>query len=108
MRRIRTLTLLSGQRRTRGVEVTRHEPIAKVGVLKVHVFNSSRDRSVFGFTGDRTGENLPTAFAPWYYIDSRKLAPGARVAGVGTSDEVLAAIETDGFYLLGANATRSP
>jgi hypothetical protein len=68
--------------------------------VKVHLFNSRPDRSVFGFTGDRTGANLPAVFAPWYSVNSRKMLPGTRIAGVGMSDAVLAAIETAGHYLV--------
>ena len=68
--------------------------------VKVYLFNSSRDRTVFGFTADRTGANLPTAFAPWYSVNSRKMYPGTSIAGFASTDAVLVAIETDGFYLV--------
>ena len=74
--------------------------VAAFGFVNVHLFNSGPDRSVFGFTGDRTGANLPLALAPWYSVDSRKMCPGIRIAGVGMSDGVLAAIETIGHYLV--------
>ena len=58
---------------------------------------------MFGFTGDETGSNLPTEFAP------RTCSAGGTVliasnivgmSGIGLSAVVFAAVKKDGFYIV--------
>lgn len=64
------------------------------------MFNSKRDRTVFGFTDDDTGTRLPRGLAPWLFVSSRQMVPGTRIDWFIGSDTVLAAIAHDGYYLI--------
>ena len=68
--------------------------------MQVSVFNSKRDRTVFGYTDDHTGRRLPTALAPWLFVSSREMIPGTRIEWFMGSDMVLEAIDLAGYYLV--------
>jgi len=62
-----------------------------------------------GYTTRRGGGNLPTAYAPWELIERVAMLPGASVIGSsGGSDEVLAGIQRDGFFLTGSDVIVAP
>jgi hypothetical protein len=76
----------------------------------INLFQSAADPDVFGFTRDATGQNLPERFAPWRKSSqggSLYLGIGESSAQLGTDDPVVRAVQTRGFYLVGAPA-RSP
>jgi hypothetical protein len=69
--------------------------------MQIHIFQSLKERDVFGFTADGTGGNLPSDLGPWTRSGNAietglgRLASGA----VGSSELVFTAIEKDGFYV---------
>ena len=67
--------------------------------MRVFSFHSGKDHRVYGFTLDRTGGNLPAAFAPWRKHGEHDVNPGdgPRI-GVHT-DAILDGIKRDGFHL---------
>jgi hypothetical protein len=69
--------------------------------MKLHIFNSTKESDVIGFTADITAANLPAEFGPWTRsteaIQTEMGSVG--IAGIGTSDSVVAAVERDGFYI---------
>jgi hypothetical protein len=71
--------------------------------MKIHLFQSTRELDVFGFTNDETGANLPADLAPWTRAgEGCEVETGpdiAVLAGVGSSDPVVSAIEHGGFYV---------
>ena len=59
---------------------------------------------VFGFTGDATGANLPSKFAPWSAFKTLELnREGAPTPGVN-SEACLNDIEKHGFHITDAHA----
>ena len=58
---------------------------------------------MFGFTGDKTGANLPAELRPWTQSSSRgviETRPSTMKGWeFGSSDPVVAAVERDGFYV---------
>jgi hypothetical protein len=72
--------------------------------MQTYLFNSQKEPSVFGFTNDRTGANLPTEHAPWYSLGGRHVHVGTHIQGVGSADELLKTIAAKGYYI--ALATR--
>jgi hypothetical protein len=76
----------------------------------LNLFQSVVGPEVFGFTGDATGQNLPEKFAPWRKSSqggSLYLGIGESSAQLGAGDPVIRAVQTGGFYLVGAS-TQSP
>jgi hypothetical protein len=66
--------------------------------MRLYLFWSTRDIEVFGFTFERTGNNLPIEFAPW----SKNGDGGALYANQGgrsSSNGIVEAVQRDGFYL---------
>lgn len=71
--------------------------------MTLHLFNCSNRETRTGLTPDRTGANLPANACPggnWVYWKSIEVNPGApgRI-GEPTGDELLAAIEREGYYI---------
>ncbi|HEY4171902.1 MAG TPA: hypothetical protein VGM42_02660 [Rhodopila sp.] len=69
------------------------------------LFQSAADPEVFGFTRDATGQNLPEKFTPWRKSTqggSLYLGIGESSAQLGAGDPVIRAVQTQGFYLVGA------
>jgi hypothetical protein len=73
------------------------------------MFHSAKDPNVLAFTIDPQGENLPDEFAPWQAKGRQVLPTGQVLAGVGQADDVISALQRDGFYLVksGPTATHS-
>ena len=71
--------------------------------MKVYSLQSSKQRNIYGFTPDAKGTNLPAALAPWNKHGQHdvKIGEPPRI-GVRTED-ILAGIERDGFYLAGVS-----
>jgi hypothetical protein len=73
---------------------------------KVFVFDCSVNSKLHGYTEDNTGANLPKAACngKWVFIQEIEVRAGeARIAL--NVDEMLAAIEKDGYYLNGHTIT---
>jgi hypothetical protein len=73
--------------------------------MMINLFQSGVDPEVFGFTQDATGRNLPERFAPWTKSSkggSLYLGVGESSAQLGSDDPVIRAVQTKGFYLVGA------
>lgn len=68
--------------------------------MRVHIFRGVG--RVFGFTGDRSGANLPPGYGPWTAFRSVEMAPGEPMPGVNV-DECLADLEAHGFHLTDAH-----
>jgi hypothetical protein len=71
--------------------------------MKIHLFQSTRELDVFDFTSDKRGANLPADLAPWTRSGEGcavETGPDIAVlAGGGSSDPVVSAIEHGGFYV---------
>jgi hypothetical protein len=74
--------------------------------MRAYLFYSMKKPSVFGFTKDRTGANLPGEHAPWYSLGGRRILSGTAIRGVGSAEALLAAISATGFYIAVALAHR--
>ena len=69
------------------------------------LFQSATVPEVLGFTRDATGQNLPEKFAPWRKSTrggTLYLGIGESSAQLGAEDPVIRAVQTRGFYLVGA------
>jgi hypothetical protein len=64
--------------------------------MQVHVFMAPKH---YGFTSDETGLNLPDVGAPWQKFKVIRMERGEAPRIGVSADEVLDAIEEDGFYL---------
>ena len=64
--------------------------------MHVYMFASRCDASAFGFTGDPTGANLPSEFAPWHALGIRVMSGSG---GINGPKNILAAIGIHGYYL---------
>jgi hypothetical protein len=78
--------------------------MANIEVLKterlIFSFRSQKDSSVFGFTNQREGGNLPMDFAPWRALGEQVIQAGEPLGGVsGGTTAVLAGIAQDGYFL---------
>lgn len=67
--------------------------------MQVFIFQSEKDKDIFGFSGELAGGNLPAEFAPWQRIGNTALQSGGGVAGIGPADAVIASIEREGFFV---------
>jgi hypothetical protein len=68
----------------------------------IFVFTSAKDLDAFGFTADETGDNLPSAYAPW-----KAAAEGGAVVLGGNASPMIEAVKQSGFFLaLGAFEVR--
>lgn len=71
--------------------------------MTLHVFRCSIRQTRTGLTADRTGSNLPAtacqggSWVYWKTIDINLGDPGR--IGAGSSEEILEAIERDGYYI---------
>jgi hypothetical protein len=77
--------------------------------MMINLFQSEVDLEVFGFTRNATGENLPVQFAPWRKVSkggSLYLGTGEFSAQLGSADPVIRAVQSEGFYLVGARPRR--
>jgi hypothetical protein len=72
--------------------------------MTVFVFISGSGTSVFGFTEDPNGVNLPKDLKPWHRLGFSALQVGSCFEGMGTADQVRAAIARDGYFLRKADA----
>jgi hypothetical protein len=71
--------------------------------MTLHLFKCSNRETRTGLTPDKTGANLPKEACPggnWVYWQTIEVNPGdpARI-GAPTGNEILAAIERDGYYI---------
>lgn len=71
--------------------------------MTLHLFKCSNRETRTGLTPDRTGANLPVNACQggnWIYWKLIEVNPGdpGRI-GAPTGDEILAAIERDGYYI---------
>jgi len=69
---------------------------------EIHLFQSGRSLTLFGFTVDESGKNLPREFGPWHRSGANasmlhKLAE--RFADATCSDPVFRAMQKAGFAL---------
>jgi hypothetical protein len=71
--------------------------------MKMHLFQSTRELDVFGFTSDETGDNLPADLAPWTRSgEGCAVGTGPDIVTLvdgGSSDPVVFALEHGGFYV---------
>jgi hypothetical protein len=71
--------------------------------MEVYIFVSTAWPSVKAFASDMSGANLPAAYAPWTRSGEGcavETGPDiAALAGGGSSDPVVSAIERGGFYV---------
>ncbi|MGX8013660.1 hypothetical protein ACVDG8_034200 [Mesorhizobium sp. ORM8.1] len=67
--------------------------------MQVHVFKGKGN--AYGFTGDRSGANLPSQGGPWAFQKTIDLKPGENRIGLD-SDKALREINANGFYVGGA------
>jgi hypothetical protein len=76
----------------------------------IYLFQSETRDGVFAFTQDPSGDNLPVRYAPWRKSKqggSLYLGVGESSAQLAPTDPVIRAVETLGYYLVGA-PSRSP
>ncbi len=71
--------------------------------MTLHLFKCSNRETRTGLTPDKTGSNLPANACPggsWVYWKSIEVNPGdpGRI-GAPAGDEILAAIERDGYFI---------
>jgi hypothetical protein len=66
--------------------------------MQLYLFWSKGDPEIFGFTLDRTGENLPTDFEPWS-ANGAGDALYADLEGRAQPNAIVRIVERDGFYL---------
>jgi hypothetical protein len=66
--------------------------------MMVYVFKSTTQPTVYGYTPDPQGANLPPPSGPWKDLHSVEINPDG---GVNTS-KVLMGINDEGFYLTAA------
>jgi hypothetical protein len=63
-------------------------------------FRSDKDSTIFGYTSQREGGNLPMDFAPWRALGELAIQAGEPLAGVsGGATAVLDGIAHDGYFL---------
>lgn len=70
--------------------------------MKLHIFQSSREPDVFGFTADEAGNNLPSEFSPWLEPGNggeTETSLGSSMMRDGSSGPIFTAIQRDGFYV---------
>lgn len=67
--------------------------------MDIHIFRSGKDQTLYGFTPDKSGTNLPAPYLPWTYHSVQDMNPsdGPR-AGVNTV-AVLDGIARNGYYV---------
>jgi len=65
--------------------------------MKIHIFQGQSD--TFGLTPDETGANLPPQHGPWKQFKVVEMKAGGRPLIGASPDEVLAAVEKEGFFL---------
>jgi hypothetical protein len=61
--------------------------------MQILIFRSRKNLTIFGFTEDPDGANLPAEHAPWEAV-GRGAMP---ISGGDSSDPVVAAITRDGY-----------
>jgi hypothetical protein len=66
--------------------------------MRVHVFESMTEPDLYGFTSDRSGNNLPPR-GEWKYFKTIEMAVGETPRWGVSTEKALEAIERDGFYL---------
>jgi hypothetical protein len=64
--------------------------------MHIYMFASRHDASVFGFTDNPTGSNLPAEFAPWHALGIQVMSGAGSANG---AEMILAAIRVSGYYL---------
>jgi hypothetical protein len=64
--------------------------------MHVYMFASRHGASVFGYTGNPTGSNLPAEFSPWQPLGIQVMSG---VGGIGGTEIILTAIRARGYYL---------
>jgi hypothetical protein len=57
----------------------------------------------FALATDNSGQNLPAGGAPWKLLGVTKVEPGKQLIGA-SSDEILAAIQRNGYFIYPKNA----
>ena len=67
--------------------------------MRVHVFESTIEPNLYGFTSDRDGNNLPFERGEWKYLKTIDMAVGGTHQWGASTEKALEAIEKDGFYL---------
>ncbi len=68
--------------------------------MQVYIFRGPG--RVFGMTGDATGANLPSRYAPWNLFKMIEMKKGETIPGVN-ADECLDDIERFGHHLTDAH-----
>jgi hypothetical protein len=80
--------------------------IATTDPMDVHIFKSQSEGDLYGFTPEPSGDNLPADRGPWAPWSDRGSIqifedhPRPRI-GINEAD-ILAAIKSQGFYLINA------
>ena len=72
------------------------QPNLCILAMHVYMFASQHDASVFGFTGNPMGSNLPPELAPWHALGIQVMSG---IGGVNGADHLRAAIRANGYYL---------
>lgn len=69
--------------------------------MVVFIFWSEADLSVFGFTSDPTGANLPSELAPWTKNGTgvALCTEAESIPTYASANPVLLKVDRDGFYL---------
>ncbi len=68
--------------------------------MQVYVFNGKA--TIYGFTADATGANLPASHGPWTPRNAVEMNRGETPRIAVDTDEALNNIEKHGFHLQGA------
>jgi hypothetical protein len=95
-------------RRRRGTQA-RIALRCRLSDVMIYLFQSQADSAVFAFTQDAAGQNLPEKYAPWQKSrpgGSLYLGVGESSAQLGSSDPVIRAVESQGYYLVGTPSRR--
>jgi hypothetical protein len=70
--------------------------------MKIYVFEAAKDRTVYGFTKNPQGSNLPPDNRPWKPFKSVDMNSGEPSRGGVNTDAVLMGIADIGFYVTAA------
>ncbi len=71
--------------------------------MEIYIFASKSHPGISALTVDKNGENLPAEYAPWRSVNGGQGLMATNLP----SDNVVAAISQNGFYLLSAKRPES-
>jgi hypothetical protein len=79
-----------------------HDPLLPTrhsAAVRAFLFQSRRDPLLVAFSRDASGKNLPSKLGPWIKLEGAPISVGGEIAGIGSTDPVIADIEEQGFFV---------